>query len=658
MKLFNVLLPIAVDFPFTYTYEDDLTIGSFVWVPFRNKELIGVVWGRCERPEMNPIKLKRIKSAVDHLTPLSRSAIIFIQRVSSYNIATLGEVLKCTLCIPQKQMLAPPEKQENNRSTILPKDKLFELSNDQQKIAYSILEEVNQFHVSVLEGVTGSGKTEVYLYLVDEVLRSGKQVLVLVPEIMLTSQLTERFKQRLPYYDIHEWHSSIKGSARKSTWHGVQTGAHNFVVGARSALFLPFANLGLIVVDEEHDQSYKQESGVIYNARDMTVMRAKIEEIPSVLVSATPSIETLYNVKLGKYYHYHLEKRYNEALLPEIKVIDMSIYKTKNATLHAKTREKILEVYGANKQSLLFINRRGYAPIVFCKGCGEKAKCPNCTFFLVYHRQNNLLQCHYCGYNVTYKEKCMHCGEEDASLIYGIGVERVAEEVKSFLPKDAKILMLTSDIINTRAKAEKAISAIMNREVDVIVGTQIIAKGLHFPNLQLVTIVDAVLSNVGYDIRALEKTYQVLHQVMGRAGRESERGSVFLQTHDTQSIMLKVITNGSKEVFAETELENRKQANMPPFSRLVMINFTSKYEDRLIKFVREAAESIIQRKNIQVLGPAPAPAYVINNQYRYRIILRASKSSDIQGVIRQWQKTLDIPNCIKINVDVDPYSFL
>lgn len=705
-------MPVAVSHPFVYAVPSELLNiepGFFVQVPFRGGLVIGVVWDVdvCTKNDAlqclkGKKKIKEVYSILSGIPRLGQGMMRFIQRVATYNMAPLGMVLRMVLGMSKAQLvkLAADHKKiygsflehsdvydsetdsvnssiPNNiggircyedNDPVAPARALFthipELSHEQQNIAVSISANLGAYHTSVIHGITGSGKTEIYLWLAQEVLKTGGQVLVLVPEIVLTTQLLQRFKRYIPKKYMLQWHSNITPAMRRKVWLSVSheySGGY-FVVGARSALFLPFRNLKMIVVDEEHDTSFKQENGVIYHARDMAVMRAKTDNIAVVFASATPSMETLHNAYAGRYDYYKLCTRYNAAVLPKVELLDMSDSASDTnrcRSIHAAARKAIIETVQNGKQALIFVNRRGYAPYIFCTNCRNSASCPNCSAQLIYHKYRSVMQCHYCGYSLQYTTKCTVCRKDDAVVLFGVGAERIAEEIKELLPS-ARVAILTSDTINTLSKAYDVLDKIIDHEVDVIVGTQMIAKGLHFPNLKLVVVIDADPSVLGCDIRALERTYQILHQVIGRSGREGEQGMVLIQTTDHKNGLFQHIVNGDMEKFAMEELAQRKEALVPPFRRFVLLRCSSLNERVLMDLVHHMARLLpaYDLSKILILGPAPAPIYIINKKYRYRFIICAEKKLNIQQFIHIWLAKCVIPSSVIVKVDVDPQNFL
>lgn len=648
MTLFyDILLPLKFDYPFTYISSIELQVGQLVKVPFRNSVKLGVVVA-ANSNHKSSLKIKEIEKAYEIFFNIN--LLTFIDWVAKYNLAQKGMILKMLLSINKhldgKYLpVIPPQFEKMLNET--------PLSLEQQQACDFILAHKETI---LLDGVTGSGKTEVYLKVAAKMFEKGKQVLILLPEILLTTQLIERFEDRLGIKPV-VWHSGISVKQKKQNWRDIYHNHAKLIVGARSALFLPFADLQLIIIDEEHDQSYKQEEGVIYNARDMAIVKGKIENIPVVLASATPSVETIYNVNIGKYKSRELRSRFGEATMPELQLIDLNIQKLpKKSWISKPLRGKLAEMLDKGQQSLLFLNRRGYAPVTFCGNCKTKIECPNCNFLMVEHRNRKCLQCHYCGYAVDIILKCPTCGSNEKMLMLGPGVERIAEEVQQLFG-DARIALFTSDTIVNHQVAEEVIQNVMNQEVDIVIGTQMISKGLHFPKLNLVGIIEADKNFLGGDIRTLERTYQLLHQVAGRAGREKEKGLVMLQTYQPESVVLQQLVNGSRDGFYEAELADRREAEMPPFSRLAIVSFQSFMEKSCIDFGNDLARHAPNYENIIIMGPAPAPIFLLRRQYRYRFIIKASLKINLQQVIEDWLRGVKIPASVRVKVDIDPYSF-
>ncbi len=535
------------------------------------------------------------------------------------------------------------------------------LEATQREAADALREKVNAgFSVTVLDGVTGSGKTEVYLEAVAEALRAGKQVLVLVPEIALTAQSLARFAKRFGA-EPAEWHSDLTYKARRETWHGAATGAAQIVVGARSALFLPFTNLGLIVVDEEHDGAFKQEDGVIYHARDMAVVRAKEGGIPIVLASATPSLETVINVRQQRYGEVRLPTRYGAATLPRIGVVDMKKNPPEKgrwgrAWLAPPLVKAVEQTLQAGEQTLLFLNRRGYAPLTLCRTCGHRLNCPRCTAWLVEHRLTRKLQCHHCGFGAPLPKTCSSCNDTDSFVPCGPGIERVAEEAIARWP-EARVRVVSSDVLERPSAVAELIADILERRVDIVVGTQILAKGHHFPGLTFVGVVDADLGLSGWDLRAAERTHQLLHQVAGRAGRADRPGRVFLQTHDPAHPVIQALSSGDEDGFIDSEVAIRQSLDMPPFGRLTALILSGPDEGAVIAAGRGLAAAAPQGEGIEVLGPAPAFMALLRGRHRHRLLLKTRRDIAPQPLVRSWLAGVKVFSSVRVQIDVDPYSF-
>ncbi|MDH3917864.1 MAG: primosomal protein N' [Rhodospirillales bacterium] len=521
------------------------------------------------------------------------------------------------------------------------------------------------FAVTLLDGVTGSGKTEVYFEALAAALAAGRQVLVLLPEIALSAQWLERFKRRFDAPPA-EWHSDLTAVQRRRTWRAVALGEARVVVGARSALFLPYQDLGLIVVDEEHDTSFKQEDGVVYHARDMAVVRARLGDIPAVLVSATPSLETATNVEAGRYGRLRLPERHGSAGLPQVELVDLRrdspprLEGVGQSWLSPALRRALAETFEAGEQALLFLNRRGFAPLTLCRACGHRLQCPNCTAWLVEHRLAGRLECHHCGHRAALPRHCPDCGAEGSLAACGPGVERLAEEVKALFPDQATALM-SSDSISGPAAAEALVRAVQQREIDLLIGTQIVAKGHHFPWLTLVGVIDGDLGLSGGDLRAAERTYQLLHQVAGRAGRAERPGRVLIQTYEPEHPVMQALASSAPDArdrFLEAEAEARLAAAMPPFARLAALILSDPDQRRVDEACRRLARARPRREGVEILGPAPAPLAVLRGRHRRRFLLRTRRDIAPQGVLRDWLASVDLPRQTRLQIDVDPYSFL
>jgi primosomal protein N' (replication factor Y) len=534
-----------------------------------------------------------------------------------------------------------------------------ELSGAQDAAASELVHAVQaqDFQPFLLDGVTGSGKTEVYFEAIAEALRLDRQVLVLLPEIALTEPFLQRFEKRFGVAPV-AWHSGLRQSERRRAWRAVASGQAKVVVGARSALFLPYADPGLIVVDEAHETSFKQEDGVHYHARDVAVMRGLLEKCPVVLASATPAIETRQQVALGRYREIKLPARYGGAEMPEIEAIDLTRDPPERGRWIAPKLVRAIDaVLEKGEQALLFLNRRGYAPLTLCRHCGYRFQCPNCTAWMVEHRLTRRLACHHCGHVIPTPRACPECKEEDALVACGPGVERIADEVAELFPQ-ARTAVVTSDTLWSPAKAAEFVRSMEAGEIDIIVGTQLVTKGYHFPNLTLVGVIDADLGLEGGDLRASERTFQQIAQVSGRAGRGEKPGRVFIQTREAGHPVIKALVNGDAEAFYAAETESRRRASAPPFGRFAAIVVSSEKPDDALETARLIGRTAPQVDGMSVYGPAPAPLAVLRGRHRHRLLIHARRALDVQDVIRDWLGSLRWPASTRVNVDVDPYSFL
>ncbi len=651
--ILEILLPLPFDQTFDYmTESSDIVLGDFVEVSFQGRILTGVVWGIKDSSPHK--KLKSIDHKIEGFF-LPPKMIQFIQKVASYTLAPKGLVLK--LCFNPKYLKI---KKSKEKKALIIAEKLVSLSDDQDKAATLLRNAVDQAKYApfVLDGVTGSGKTEVYFEAIAEAIHQGKQTLVLLPEIALSRQWLMRFHERFGF-DPVVWHSDTLVSNRPKDWQDVLKGDAQVVVGARSALFLPFSKLGLIIVDEEHDGSYKQESGVFYNARDMAILRAHLENVPVILSTATPSLETWHNVMEGRYQHLELPQRYGKASLPDISIIDMRPLKMSKGKWISKPLEDAIRttIQDKGQQVLLYLNRRGYAPLIVCNGCGHHMICHDCSSWLVYHKYQNHLLCHHCGHTLKYPKTCPQCQELDTLIPYGPGVERLAEEVTEIFP-EANILIMTSDTLDSAKSRDQAFSDIESGKTQIIIGTQAIAKGHHFPKLTLVGVVDADLGMNGGDLRAAERTYQLLHQVAGRAGRVEDKGYVLLQSYTPENPLLQTIVSQDRAAFIDLELSNRRPMMMPPFGRLAALIISCKSEEKGRDLLKILSSKTPRFSDVTVLGPAPAPLYKLGGWYRFRYLVHFPKNIHIQTILRNWVEGVSLPKDIKIQIDIDPYSFL
>ena len=514
-----------------------------------------------------------------------------------------------------------------------------------------------RFGVTLLTGVTGSGKTEVYLDAVAECLRQGRQALVLLPEIALSTQWLDRFQARFGVAPAL-WHSEVGSRTRRDTWRAVAEGEAPVVVGARSALFLPFPDLGLVVVDEEHETAFKQEDGVVYNARDMAVVRARLSDAACVLVSATPSLETLTNAETGRYRALHLPQRHGGAAMPAVEAVDLRATPPERGRfLSPPLIEAVTATLARGEQAMLFLNRRGYAPLTLCRTCGHRLRCPNCTAWLVEHRAQRRLQCHHCGHAEPIPAECPECGHAGTLAAVGPGVERVLEEARQLWP-EARVLVMASDSIPGPAAAAAAAQAIQDRQVDLIIGTQIVAKGWHFPHLTLVGVVDADLGLAGGDLRAAERTVQLLHQVAGRAGRAEAPGRVLLQTFSPEHPVMQALVGGDLETFMREEAATRRPGGWPPFGRLAALIVSSEEEREADRVARDLGLAAPGGEGVQVLGPAPAPLAMLRGRHRRRLLLKTRRDIAVQPILRDWLAKVPVPTGVRVQVDVDPVGFL
>ena len=539
-----------------------------------------------------------------------------------------------------------------------PDHALVALNPEQGAAAASLIAAIGQgFDPVLLDGVTGSGKTEVYFEAIAEALRHGRQALVLLPEIALTEPFFRRFEARFGCPPVG-WHSGLRSSQRRRAYRAIASGEARVVVGARSALFLPYARLGLIVVDEAHEPSFKQEDGVQYHARDVAVMRARFEAIPIVLSSATPAIETRHMVELGRYRELRLADRFAGARLPVMTAIDLTRDPPPRGRWLAPTLVAELEAnLEAGEQSLLFLNRRGFAPLTLCRTCGHRFQCPNCTAWMVEHRLMHRLACHHCGHVMPPPNKCPGCGDEDSLVACGPGVERIADEVAALFP-EARTAIVTSDTIWSPALAAEFVAQMEVGAIDIVVGTQLVTKGYHFPNLTLVGVVDADLGLQGGDLRAAERSFQQIAQVAGRAGRAEKPGRVYIQSHDPGAPVIAALIAGDSEGFIAAETQARREAAMPPFGRLAAIIISSEDGEEAAAVARRLGRAAPIVEGMAVFGPAPAPLAMLRGRHRQRLLVHAARSLDVQQVIRDWLKEVDWSAKVRVAVDVDPYSFL
>lgn len=550
---------------------------------------------------------------------------------------------------------------EQSAPTIDPHDvQLPTYSHDQQVAADQLQNMVRskEFKTILLDGVTGSGKTEVYFAAVLQALKQGQQALVLVPEITLTATFLERFIERFKLQPVI-WHSTLTPAQRRKNYHAIVTGQAQVIIGARSALFLPYPKLGVIVIDEEHDSSYKQEEIVFYNARDLAIKRAQLEQYPVTLVSATPSLETYAHARDGRYTWLKLPDRHAGAKLPVLDTIDLKREGLNATQFLSPTLIAAMEkTLAKNEQVMLFLNRRGYAPLTLCRTCGFRIECPHCTAWMIQHRTRGQLLCHHCGHVMPAPRTCPSCESEDSLVACGPGVERIYEAVHAQFP-NARIAVLSSDTQKSMAALQVTLEQIEHHGIDIIIGTQIIAKGHHFPDLTLVGVVDADLGLAGGDLRASERTYQILHQVAGRAGRAQKPGFVLLQSYLPEHRVMQSLMKNERDSFMTVEADERRIAGMPPYGRLAALIISSTSEDAAQQQAQFLSQSIPHdNADITVLGPAPAPLYKLRNKYRLRFLIKAGRDVKIQNFITQWLTHTPRTKAARIQIDIDPYGFM
>ncbi len=717
-----VLAPLWLEHPYDYAVPEGEAFapGDFVRVPVGAMKRIGVVWDgdRLDgRPPVHAAKLKPVEAriAIEPLPDISRR---FADWVARYTMTPLGMILKMMMSADAafddeeprygvRLAGPPPPRLTPARARVLkaaeggltwPKSRLAEVAavgssvieglieagslvrvelprskppnprpdfatvslNSSQAAAAERLREAARagFSVTLLDGVTGSGKTEVYFEAVAEALRRGRQVLILLPEIALTGQFLARFEARFGCRPA-EWHSALSPAERGRIWRGVISGMVKCVAGARSALFLPFPDLGLIVADEEHDASYKQDDRVNYQGRDMAVVRAHLGGIPLILASATPSIESIVNVQRGRYAHVRLEERFAGAHLPRVEAIDLRADKPERGRWLSPTLvAAVNETLAAGEQALLFLNRRGYAPLTLCRACGHRLECPQCDSYLVEHRFRERIMCHHCGFSLPAPDICPKCSAEGHITAFGPGIERVAEEVAERWP-EVQTALLSSDLVPTLKALRATIETVASGQARIIIGTQLVAKGHHFPQLALVGVVDGDLSLAQADLRAAERTFQLLNQVTGRAGRASTTGRGFIQTHLPEHPVMQALVSGDRELFYAREIEARREARMPPFGRLAAVVVSAKSKADAEAYARALSRAAPRAARIEVLGPAEAPIAMIRGRHRIRFLVKAALQADLQAYMRAWRDAAPEPRgSIRVAVDIDPYSFV
>jgi len=647
-----ILLPNIFDHPFTYrSSKINLKIGDYVEVPFGKSKKIGIVWNEFEKNKNKQYLIKNVIRKLE-IPPLNLETINFLKWFSEYNLVPIGMSLK--LHFLSNEAIEVQNSEELKKYNECKKANEIKLSNEQLTSVNAITKNDNKFRVYVIQGTTGSGKTIVYFNSLKKKINEGFQGLILLPEIGLTGEFQKKFKEFFGF-NAAVWHSSVTKKNKKIIWNGIATGKIKVLIGARSSLFLPFHNLGIIVVDEEHDQSYKQDEGIIYNARDMAISRASFANIPINLVTAVPSIETFDNIKKGKYLCSRLYKRYLDANLPNHEIINLNQSNLKNNSwISQKTIEKVKDHLDKKNQVLFFVNRRGFAPYVLCKKCLKVHTCPNCSINLVYHKKKENLICHYCGYNTKLIRKC-NDNKNCEYAFSGPGVERIYDEVKKIFP-EKKITIFSSDTMNKKSSSE-TLEKIKNNKIQILIGTQLISKGFHFPNLNCIVVVDIDLTLQGHDLRAAEKNLQLYHQLSGRAGRTGKSATIYFQTYNIKSNVISQITNANPDIFLEKELMIRKKNNLPPFERFISIILSGKSEKKIEIFANNLKNKLDKNLNAKVLGPVIAPIFKINKNFRFRILIRSKKTQKIQKHLSKVLINFKNHKEIKLAVDVDPISF-
>ncbi|MGO4716456.1 primosomal protein N' [Bradyrhizobium sp. 2TAF24] len=722
IRFVDVLVPVALNQTYSYRIPAGMTLaaGDVVGVPLGAREVLGVVWADNAHPEPRlHNRLKDVAEKVD-VPPLRGELRSFIDWVSTYTLSARGMVMRMALRMgenlgPERVRLGvrlvgtPPQrltparrrllsvlddgllhaKSEAAREAgvsvgvvdglvdegtlaveVMPKpppppapDPSFaqpDFSPEQQAGAEALRTMVanGAFQVALLDGVTGSGKTEVYFEAVAEAVRRGRQALLLMPEIALTGQFLDRFAARFGVRPL-EWHSELTPRTRARNWAAIASGEAHVVIGARSALFLPYADLGLIIIDEEHEQAYKQDDGAHYHARDMAVVRGHIAKIPVVLASATPSVESEVNARKGRYQRVALPSRFGGQHMPHIQAIDLRrAGPPRGRFISPPLAEAVRHAIERREQALLFLNRRGYAPLTLCRACGHRFSCNICDAWLVDHRFRQRLVCHHCGFSVPRPHVCPSCNAEESLAAIGPGVERLQEEAAQLFP-EARSMVLSSDLITSIETMRAELTEIAEGRVDLIIGTQLVAKGHHFPRLNLVGVIDADLGLGNGDPRAAERTFQLLNQVIGRAGREQGRGIGYLQTHQPEHPVIKALIANDREAFYDNEIESRERTGYPPFGRLASLIISAGDRPTAEGFARRLAAMAPVDDQVQVLGPAEAPLAVIKGRYRFRLLVKSLRAYDLSSYLRDWLAAAPkTTGNLKLEVDVDPQSFL
>ena len=643
----QVLLPKIFNFPFTYNSNIRTEVGDLVEVPFGSKKEIGVIW-KNNHSEPKNINIKNIIYKTNY--SIDKKLIEFIEWFSVYNMVPIGLALKMVIGSDDKLI----KKKDISFSSKKSKVKKYVL-NQEQLIAFKFLDKIkNKFDVSVLQGTTGSGKTLVYFERIKQIIKKNKQALVLLPEIFLTNDFKTRFEEFFGF-EPAIWHSKITPKQKRIIWKGIIKNELKILVGARSALLLPFKNLGIIIVDEEHDSSYKQDEGVIYNARDMAISRGNFEKIPVHLISSVPSIETFNNIQNKKYRHIKISKRFENFPLPKTKIINLNIKKMKNKFIATETIELVKKYLSKGEQVLFFINRRGFAPYLICKNCGYKHVCANCSMYLTFHKIKNKAICHHC---LSEKDLKIKCGKKNYCdfIMFGPGVEKIFDEVKQIFPSK-KINIFSSDYMKKKEKIKELFSQIKENKIDILIGTQMISKGFNFPKLNCIVVIDADFTGRGFDLRTTEKNIQLYHQLSGRAGRFSKESLVIYQTLSPEDQTLNKLIKNKSEELLKNELLIRKKNNLPPFIRLIAIIVSSKERSLSLKGAREIKMKLNQINNLEILGPVDSPLLKVKKYFRTRLLIRFDNQRLMQKKITNLLNNLKISSKIKLTVDVDPINF-
>lgn len=639
MKIAKVIIPKLKLFPLDYEAIDDLSIGQLVVVPFRNENIIGIVIALDDKSDVK--KIKPVKTIYPF--KVGEDFLKFLTISAKYYFAEIGSILK--MCLPINLAEIEP------KSIIQTFDNsnLIELSDDQK----DVLSQIGNGQ-TLLHGQTGSGKTEIYFHKMMEVIKNRGQALFMLPEIALSRQMISRFEERFGEKAVI-WNASVSKSRKQRILKSIMSGDIKIVIGARSALFLPYRDLGLIIVDEEHDASYKQEENLPYNARDMAVLRGSICNIPVILGSATPSLESFYNVEIKKYEYIRLDSRYKGASLPKIVPINMK-KEVKGRWISDTLKETIESAIFRGQQAMIYLNRKGYAPLLVCDECGYKPHCESCSSSLVYHKGIEKLICHHCGFQKKYEPDCPECKSEDSMIAVGPGIERIFEEAESIFP-DANIQIMTKEEMSSAKRSREILEDIESGKIDIIIGTQIITKGYHFPKLTIVGVIDTDIALSGSELRTAESSFALLYQLAGRAGREEKQGYIYMQTYSPESRFIKQLQEHDFDGFIKSELEERFKAKMPPIYKIASIILQDKNELKVKRQALDIVRSMNKSDNIQILGPAPAFMSKLKNFYRYRIIIIGDNYSNLHNYIVDILNNLDHKTRSEIRIDIDPYSF-